>query len=61
METLTNKIKEHGVIIDTALEGTCLLINYGNAEYVMLSDNTIITRSEDNEDPEGAIFPYSKG
>ncbi len=58
METLTNKIKEHGVMIDTALEGTCLLINHDNAEYVVLSDGTIITRLEDNEDPEGAIFPY---
>lgn len=50
-------------LIDTAQEGTCQLWEVkeptGLAEYVVLSDNTVITREEDLfYEP---IFPLTKG
>lgn len=46
-----------GECLDTALEGTCLLYRYEGKEYVVLSDDSVMTREEDNkyDDP---IFPY---
>ena len=41
--------------IDSAIEGTCFLYDWNGTEYVVLSDNTVITHEEDlNFDP---IFP----
>ncbi len=66
-ETLEDEIEnidlylEKGLaqIEDTALEGTCQLIKYNDSanEYVRLADNSVITREEDNNETEGAIFP----
>lgn len=46
-----------GECLDTALEGTCILYQYKGKEYVVLSDDSVMTREEDNtfDDP---IFPY---
>jgi hypothetical protein len=48
---------EHGSLLSSAYEGTCFLYEYDNVEYVVLPDNTVITRKEDN-DLEEPIFPY---
>jgi hypothetical protein len=50
-------LREHGTFLDSALEGTCRLYRYKNNEYVVLCDNTVITRDEDNSIGD-AIFPY---
>ena len=42
--------------LSSALEGTCFLYRYDGKEYVVLPDNTVITRDEDNED--NPIFPH---
>lgn len=52
-----NKLREKGKWIDTALEGTCQLWELDGVEYVVLCDNTVITRAEDNADND-AVFPY---
>ena len=49
---------ENGRFIESAEEGTCQLYEYQGVEYVVLIDNSVITREEDNECPEEAIFPY---
>lgn len=51
-------LREKGEKLDSAQEGTCFLYRYNDTEYVVLADNTVITREEDNESAEGAIFPY---
>ncbi len=51
------KLKDNGTKIDTACEGTCILYEYNGTEWVVLADNSVITREEDNRVPEGAIFP----
>jgi hypothetical protein len=49
-------LESFGYLVDTDLEGTCQLWRYNDVEYVVLQDNTVITREEDNFcDP---IFPY---
>lgn len=50
-------LREKGKLIDAALEGTCQLWEVDGVEYVVLCDNTVITRAEDNADND-AIFPY---
>ena len=46
----------------TTAEGTCQLISWRDQEYVVLCDNTIITRKEDNAfGSSEAFFPYSIG
>jgi hypothetical protein len=50
-------LQENGKLIETALEGTCQLWELESVEYVVLCDNTVITRAEDNADND-AIFPY---
>ena len=52
---MLEQIKERGKLIDTTLEGTSQLWELDNIEYVVLCDNTVITREEDNQnDP---VFP----
>lgn len=53
-------LNEKGKAVKTALDGSCILFEYNGVEYVVLSDNSVITREEDNECPEGAIFPFEK-
>jgi hypothetical protein len=53
------------MVVDSCMEGTVHLwevINGQNIEeYVALSDNTVITRKEDNEQgADMAFFPYPK-
>ena len=46
----------------TTAEGTCQLISWRDQEYVVLCDNTVITREEDNAfGLLEAFFPYNKG
>ena len=40
-------LMEKGTLIESALEGTCWLVDLDGVEYVVLSDNTVITRDED--------------
>lgn len=57
MEIVTYELLiSRGEQLSIALEGTCTLYRYDGIEYVVLSDNTVITREEDNED--NPIFPY---
>ena len=59
MEKVTYDILlDQGECINTAEEGTCMLYQYKGIEYVVLQDNSVITRKEDNEDVDFAIFPY---
>jgi hypothetical protein len=51
-------LRENGELLDTAYEGTCQLYRYKDVQYVVLQDNTVITREEDNNGTEEAIFPY---
>ena len=55
-ETLVEK----GERIKSILDGTVNLYILDKKEYVVLCDNTVITREEDNDAPEGAFFPYKK-
>ena len=51
------KLEKTGEIIDTACEGTCQLWDTARGQYVVLADNTVITRDEDLScDP---VFPRS--
>jgi len=52
-------LSKFGEIIDTTEDGTVQLIScYGN-EYVVLSDNRVIIREEDNSyGSDNAFFPY---
>ena len=54
------QLREKGNIVETKLEGCCQLWEYNGIEYVVMSDNTVITRIEDNQfDFESnAIFSY---
>jgi hypothetical protein len=48
-------LSDYGELIDTAMEGTCQLYIFGGKYWVVLSDNTVISKEEDDvEDP---IFP----
>ena len=49
-------LRQGGQLLGTAIEGTCRLYVYEGIEYVVLQDNSIITRAEDNISE--AIFPY---
>lgn len=49
-------LRQGGKLLGTAIEGTCRLYVYKGIEYVVLQDNSIITRAEDNISE--AIFPY---
>lgn len=51
------ELEQKGELIDTANEGTSQLWQVGNEEYVVLCDNTVITRDEDEKFAEGPIFP----
>lgn len=51
------KLKNEGNKIAQTEEGTVLLYELDSIEYVVLQDNTVITRKEDNES-EDAFFPY---
>jgi len=59
---LLMKLKDIGEadVIDTAYDGTCLLVKVKNISqnYVVLSDNTVITQFEDNTIGE-PIFPWN--
>jgi hypothetical protein len=57
---IRNALKNHKVIA-TAMEGTCRLIEAEDGrEYVILADNTVITRDEDNQHGASeALFPYN--
>ena len=56
LETLKSK----GTILETLHEGTIQLIKLDGIEYVVLCDNSIITREEDNSlGAENAYFPYT--
>jgi hypothetical protein len=54
-----NTLHETGELIKTVCDGTVQLWVCEGEEYVVLSDNTIITRQEDNEIGE-PFFPYNK-
>jgi hypothetical protein len=49
-------LSDKGEILDTALEGSSYLVKYNDVEFVILADNTVITRAEDHEFGD-AIFP----
>lgn len=51
-------LHDHAKLIDTAYDGTCQLWIYNGEEYVVLSDNSVITRLEDNTTDDNPIFPY---
>jgi len=51
------ELEQKGELIDTANEGTSQLWRVGTDEYVVLCDNTVITRDEDEQCVEGPIFP----
>lgn len=53
------ELKANGLaeIVGTLADGTVQLVEIGFAEFVVLSDNTVITRTEDNAAPE-AFWPY---
>ena len=57
MKTINvEELRQGGKLLGTAMEGTCRLYTYKGIEYVVLQDNSIITRAEDNISE--AIFPY---
>ena len=57
METINlDELRQGGKLLGTAMEGTCRLYLYKGIEYVVLQDNSVITRTEDNISE--AIFPY---
>jgi hypothetical protein len=48
-------LSDYGELIDTEMEGTCQLYRFGGRYWVVLADNTVISKEEDDvEDP---IFP----
>jgi hypothetical protein len=51
-----NLLSDEGELIDTALEGTCQLYSFGGRYWVVLSDNTVISKEADEKDDE-PIFP----
>lgn len=53
-------LQEEGEFLDSTVEGTCRLYLYNGHEYVVLCDNSVITREEDNAFEEEVIFPYNK-
>jgi GH25 family lysozyme M1 (1,4-beta-N-acetylmuramidase) len=61
LETLNLEIlRNNGTILETLHEGTVQLIKLDDIEYVILCDNSIITREEDNNlGAENAYFPYT--
>ncbi|MCP4651542.1 MAG: hypothetical protein GY853_15880 [PVC group bacterium] len=48
--------QEKAWLIETTCHGCVQLWQHDDNEYVVLSDNTVITRQEDNE--ETPFFPY---
>ena len=57
METINlDELRQDGKLLGTAIEGTCRLYVYKGIEYVVLQDNSVINRTEDNISE--AIFPY---
>jgi hypothetical protein len=61
LETLNLEIlRNNGTILETLHDGTVQLIKLDDIEYVILCDNSIITRQEDNSlGAENAYFPYT--
>ena len=61
LETLNLEIlRNNGTLLETLHEGTVQLIKLDDIEYVVLCDNSIITREEDNNlGAENAYFPYT--
>jgi len=58
-DTTATLLQEHGIMLDSAPKYSSELYRYGVKEYVVLCENTVITREQDNENgPEEAIFPY---
>ena len=51
-------LAREGEFLDSTVEGTCRLYLYNGHEYVVLCDNSVITREENNTFEEEAIFPY---
>jgi hypothetical protein len=49
-------LSDEAELIDTAMEGTCQLYSFGGRYWVVLSDNTVISKEEDEKDDE-PIFP----
>jgi hypothetical protein len=59
IELTSDFIKRNGVLIDSNAELQCQLYSYRGCEYVILCDNSLITRQEDNSyGLDDAIFPY---
>ena len=52
-----SELNENGNLINTALEGTCQLWELNGNEWVVLCDNTVISREAD-EKSEDPIFNY---
>jgi hypothetical protein len=51
-------LRENGELLETNAEGTCRLYMYKGIQYLVLQDNTVITKDEDNaHGPEEAFFP----
>lgn len=61
MNTINYKhLMQYGEIIETAEEGTVILAKYNDVDYVILQDNTVITREEDNKRGKDlAFFPFN--
>jgi hypothetical protein len=52
-------LQENAEKLAATAEGTVFLYRYNSIEYVVLQDDTVITREKDNElGPEQAFFPY---
>lgn len=59
IELTADFIKDKGVLMDTKPEMQSELYKFREKEYVILSENTVITREEDNQyGTMAAIFPY---
>ncbi len=56
MNNLLETLLNNGTKLESSQEGTCTLYELEGKEYVVLADNTVITRDEDlaDDDP---IFP----
>jgi len=50
MNITIDTLRGSGELIDTSEQGTCQLWLLNGNEYVVLSDNTVITREEDLSD-----------
>ena len=57
MQYTIEQLRNEGNLIDTVQEGTVSLYEIKGEEYLILQDNTIISRQEDNAAPEGSYWP----